>query len=92
MRLSYTALKTFQQCHFRYHLRYDRGLASRPRSAAQSSRALHGALHLFHQGLKQQRTHETVLFPPTVVSLDTLLAHFKGYCDNPLRPLTDSQY
>ncbi len=41
MKLSYTALKTFQQCHFRYHLRYDRGLASRPRPAAQSSRALH---------------------------------------------------
>jgi len=27
MNLSYTALKTFQECHFRYHLRYDRGLA-----------------------------------------------------------------
>ena len=40
MRLSYTALRTFQQCHFRYHLRYDRGLASRPRQAAQSSRAV----------------------------------------------------
>jgi len=55
MKLSYTALKTFQQCHFRYHLRYERGLASRPRPAAQSSRALHGALHLFHQGLKNQQ-------------------------------------
>jgi hypothetical protein len=24
MPLSYTALKTFRDCHFRYHLRYDR--------------------------------------------------------------------
>jgi hypothetical protein len=36
MKLFRTALKTFQQCHFRYHLHYDRGLASRPRPAAQS--------------------------------------------------------
>ena len=55
MRLSYTALRTFQQCHFRYHLRYDRGLAGRPRPTAQSSRALHGALHLLHQDLKSQQ-------------------------------------
>ena len=92
MKLSYTALNTFQQCHFRYHLRYNRGLASRPRPAAQSSRAMHGALHLFHQGLKNHRTTETQLFPPPIVSLDTLLAHFKGYYDNPTRPLTESQY
>ncbi len=26
------------------------------------------------------------------VSLDTLLAYFKGYYDNPTRPLTESQY
>ena len=92
MKLSYTALKTFQQCHFRYHLRYDRGLASRPRPAAQSSRALHGALHLFHQGLKSQPAAKDALFPPAAVSLDTLLAHFNGYYDNPTRPLTESQY
>jgi len=55
VQLSYTALTTFQQCHFRYHLCYDRGLASRPRPAAQPSRALHGALQLFHQGLKDQQ-------------------------------------
>src|SRR5262249_58043902 len=29
---------------------------------------------------------------PAAVSLDTLLAHFKGYYDNPTRPLTESQY
>ena len=92
MKLSYTALKTFQQCHFRYHLRYNRGLASRPRPAAQSSRAVHGALHLFHLGLKNQQATETQLFPTAVVSLDTLLAYFKGYYDNPTRPLTESQY
>jgi RecB family exonuclease len=92
MKLSYTALKTFQDCHFRYHLRYDRGLATRPRPAAQSSRALHGALHLFHQGLKLQPVEENALFTPATVSLDTLLAHLKGYYDNPLRPLTDAQY
>lgn len=67
MKLSYTALKTFQQCHFRYHLRYDRGLASRPRPAAQSSRALHGALHLFHQGLKNQQAGKDALSPPAMV-------------------------
>lgn len=92
MKLSYTALKTFQQCHFRYHLRYDRGLATKPRPAAQSSRALHGALHLFHQGLKRPSPEETALFPASTVSLDALLAHFKGYYDNPTRPLTESQY
>lgn len=92
MKLSYTALKTFQQCHFRYHLRYDRGLASRPRPAAQSSRALHGALHLFHQDLKNRQAAKDALFSPATVSLDTLLAYFKGYYDNPTRPLTENQY
>jgi hypothetical protein len=92
MRLSYPALMTFQQCHFRYHLRYDRGLASRPRPAARSSRALHGALHLFHQGLKDQQAAKHALFPPAAVSLDTLLSYFKGHYDNPARPLTESHY
>src|SRR5438093_998356 len=92
MKLSYTALQTFQNCHFRYHLRYNCGLPSRPRPAAQSSRALHGALHLFHQGLKKPRSGDEALFPPAAVSLDTLLSHLKGYYDNPTRPLTESQY
>ncbi len=92
MKLSYTALKTFQHCHFRYHLRYNRGLPSRPRPAAQSSRALHGALHLFHQGLKNQQADQALLYPPPEVSLDALLSYFKGYYDNPTRPLTESQY
>ncbi len=92
MPLSYTALKTFRDCHFRYHLRYDRGLPSRPRPAAQSSRALHGALHLFHQGLRLQPAGENALLPPAAISLDTLLAHFKGYFDNPTHPLTERQY
>lgn len=92
MKLSYTALKTFQQCHFRYHLRYNRSLPSRPRPAAQSSRALHGALHLFHQGLQQQHSQDATLFPMPPHSLDKLLACLKGYYDNPLHPLTDQQY
>jgi len=92
MPLSYTALKTFRGLHFRYHLRYDRGLPSRPRPAAQSSRALHGTLHLFHQGLKQGQAGERTLLAPAAMSLATLLAHFKGYYDNPTRPLTESQY
>src|SRR5712692_1248188 len=92
MKLSYTALNTFQQCHFRYHLRYNRGLPSRPQPAAQSSRALHGALHLFHQGLKDPQAAKDALFPPVAVSLAALLAHFKGYYDNPTRPLTEDQY
>ena len=58
---------------------------------AQSSRALHGTLHLFHQGLKQQ-TNDTAMFPSLALSLETLLAHFKGYYDNPTRPLTEAQY
>jgi RecB family exonuclease len=91
MKLSYTALKTFRDCNFHYHLRYNRGLPSRPRPAAQSSRALHGALHLFHQGLKQQ-TNDTAMFPSPALSLETLLVHFKGYYDNPTRPLTEAQY
>lgn len=92
MKLSYTALKTFQDCHFRYHLRYDRGLATKPRPAARSSRALHGALHLFHQDLKQRSAEKSTLFPSPTISLDTLLTHFKGYYDNPTKPLTESQY
>jgi|GEM_PF-6334887 len=92
MKLSYTALKTFQQCHFRYHVRYNRGLPSRPRPAAQSSRALHGALRLFHQELKQQSADPPGLFPGSAASLKSLLAHLKGYYDNPTRPLTEQQY
>jgi RecB family exonuclease len=92
MKLSYTALKTFRDCHWRYHLRYNRGLPTRPRPAAQSSKALHGALHLFHEGLRLPPVGETALFPPAVVSLNTLLAHFKGYFDNPTHPLTERQY
>src|SRR3989475_9673363 len=91
MKLSYSALRTFRDCHFHYHLRYTRGLPSRPRPTAQSSRALHGALHLFHQGLKQQ-AGENALIPLPALSLETLLAHFKGYYDNPTRPLTEAQY
>jgi len=86
MKLSYTALKTFQQCHFHYHLRYHRGLPSRPRPTAQSSRALHGALHLFHRELQHPRQEGT-----EPGSLASLLAHFQGYADNPLRPLTEQQ-
>src|SRR2546426_5402989 len=92
MKLSYSALRTFRDCHFHYHLRYNRGLPSRPRPPAQSSRALHGALHLFHQGLKQPQTHENALPQPAATSLETLLSYFKGYYDNPTRPLTESQY
>ena len=92
MPLSYTALKTFRDCHFRYHLRYDRGLPSRPRPAAQSSRALHGALHLFHQGLRLPPAGEAALLRPAALSLETLLSHFTGYCDNPTHPLTERQY
>jgi RecB family exonuclease len=92
MKLSYTALKTFQQCHFRYHLRYNRGLPSRPRPAAQSSRALHGALRLFHQGLKRHPADCPGLFPEAAVSLERLLEHLRGYYDNPTRPLTEQQY
>lgn len=92
MKLSYTALKTFRDCHFRFQLRYYRGLPSRPRPAAQSSRALHGALHLFHQGLKTRQEDKAALFLPAAVALETLLAHFKGYYDNPTRPLTERQY
>lgn len=92
MKLSYTALKTFRDCCFRYHLRYQRGLPTRPRPAARSSRALHGALHLFHHGLKNQGAGQVAIFPASAVSLNTLLAHFKGYYDNPTRPLTKEQY
>ena len=86
MKLSYTALKTFQQCSFHYHLRYHRGLPSRPRPAARFSRALHGALHLFHRGL--QHPHQGGTEPGSLVRL---LAYFQGYADNPLRPLTAQQ-
>src|SRR5262245_9915946 len=92
MKLSYTALKTFQQCHFRYHLRYNRGLPSRRRPAAQSSRVLNGALNLDHQGLKEHNSREIMLFPASPGSLDTLLSLFKEYYDNPTHPLTDQQY
>jgi RecB family exonuclease len=92
MKLSYTALKTFRDCHFRYHLHYNRGLRTRPRPAAQSSKVLHGALHLFHQGLKDQAPEGPALFPTPTTSLETLLAYLKGYYDNPTRPLTKEQY
>ena len=91
MKLSYTALKTFNECHFRFHLRYHRGLASRPRPPMRLSRALHGTLQLFHQDLKTRQAGQEKLFSAPL-SLDTLLTHFKSYYDNPTRPLTESQY
>jgi RecB family exonuclease len=91
MKLSYTALHTFQQCRFHFHLRYHRGLPSRPHPSARSSRALHGALHLFHRGLQQHYQEGAALPLPEAGSLATLLAHFQGYADNLLRPLTDEQ-
>jgi RecB family exonuclease len=55
------------------------------------SRALHGALQLFHQGLKQKSAGQRELFlAPS--SLDSLLAHFTRYYENPTRLLTESQY
>jgi len=72
--------------------------ALQPRSGKQAStdsaifRALHGALHLFHQGLKSHSEQDAALFPQTAVSLDALLSYFKGYYDNPTRPLSESQY
>ncbi len=81
MRLSYTTLRTFRDCRFRYHLRYHRDLPTRPRPPARISRALHGSLFAFHQALKDQQS-------PT---LDTLLDFFKAYCRNPTRPLTEAQ-
>ncbi len=82
MKLSFTALRTFRDCSFRYHLRYNKGLPTRPRPPARISRALHGSLFKFHLALKEQES-------PTV---DTLLDFYKGYYQNPTRPLTDAQY
>jgi hypothetical protein len=47
MNLSDTVLKTFQHCHFSHHQQDNRGLPSRPRPAAHSSRALHDAVYFF---------------------------------------------
>ncbi len=77
MKLSYAALKTFQQCHFRSHLRYDRGLPSRSRLTAPVSGALHGALHLCHPGpLKSQQPEQDSLCSSPAVSLEALLLYF----------------
>ena len=78
MKLSYTALKTFQECRFRFSLRYHRGLASRPRPPMRLSRALHGALKFFHEDLRQGRNgkEDNALIP---APLDSLLAHFTRY-------------
>lgn|SRR5574337_93109 len=56
MRLSYTALHTFQQCRFAFRLRYHCGLPSRPRPPMRLSQAIHAALAAFHRDL--QRPHE----------------------------------
>jgi RecB family exonuclease len=82
MKLSFTALRTFRDCSFRHHLRYNKGLPTRPRPLARISRALHGSLFKFHRAIKEQES-------PT---LDTLLDFYKGYYQNPTRPLTDAQY
>src|SRR5713101_6940771 len=92
MKLSYTALKTFQQCRFYYRLRYDPGLVNQPWSAVQSSRVFLGTIHLFQQCLQRQQPGEKGLFPQAGASFDTLLSCFKGYDDDPTRPLTESQY
>jgi hypothetical protein len=55
------------------------------------SRALHGTLQLFHQGLKQERDEEGDLFS-VPLSLGSLLARFTRYYENPTRPLSESQY
>jgi len=90
MKLSYTALKTFQECPFRFSLRYHRGLASRPRPPMRLSRALHGALKLFHEDLRQRRNGKGDL---ALISapLDSLLSHFTRFYENPTHPLTEAQ-
>jgi RecB family exonuclease len=42
--------------------------------------------------LKTQQSGAPSRFPSASASLDTLLSYFKGYYDNPTRPLTESQY
>ena len=64
------------------HLRYNKGLPTRPRPPARISRALHGLLFKFHLAIKEQES-------PTV---DTLLDFYKGYYQNPTRLSTDAQY
>jgi hypothetical protein len=63
MTLATTALKTFPHCHFSHHQRDNRGLPSRPRPAAHSSRALHDALPLVHCRLKPRHGQDATLCP-----------------------------
>lgn len=92
MRLSYTALKTFQRCRFAFRLRYHYSLPSRPRPRMQLSQTLHAALAAFHQDL--QKHHEGVsrdLNPPSG-SLETLLVYWDRDGLSPHRLLSNAQY
>jgi hypothetical protein len=70
MNLATTALQTFPHCHFSPHQQDNRGLPSRPRPAAHSSRARHDALYFFHCGLTPQHGQDVTLFPCTPTSLE----------------------
>lgn len=92
MRLSYTALKTFQQCRFAFRLRYHCGLSSRPRPRMRLSQAIHAALAAFHQDL--QRPHEAIARDqdPPSDSLEALLVCWDREGRSPHRLLSTVQY
>lgn len=92
MRLSYTALKTFQQCRFAFRLRYHCGLSSRPRPRMKLSQALHGVLAAFHQDLQTHHEGITRDLDPPSGSLEALLVCWDREGCPPHRLLSNVQY
>jgi len=90
MRLSYTALTTFDQCRFWYRLRYLCGIRSAARPRMALSIVLHGALAAWCQGLQQEAAGPTADQGLVPGSLDALLDAFARQAEAPGR-LTAAQ-
>lgn len=92
MRLSYTALKTFQQCRFAFRLRYQCGIASRPRPRLRLSQALHAALAAFAQELLEPHHRRPEDQDPPLGSLEALLRCWDHAVLSPHRALSTTHH
>ena len=89
MKLSYSAIRTYLECPFRYRLTYIERLPTRTRPYMKLANALHYTLERFHQGLPKASGEwrvasgqELKVSPRTRTpedgSMSNLLSHFEA--------------
>lgn len=78
--LSYSAIRTYLECPFKYRLTYIERLPTRTRPYMKLANALHYTLELFHRNLSCDG------------SLDSLLSYFKAQWGYPPRKFDRGQY